>query len=248
MNETLNIGRIQLDTPDGESKQIIPQHIYTDGACSFRDGKTIASGYGIYFGDGHKLNVSMPLKSTKEQPHSNNRAELLAIKVACQMIKNDPMNFTIHTDSMYSINATTKWAKSWEKNGWRKKNGDTLKNLELIQFIYKFLIEHPNIILAHVNAHSGKQDVHSLGNQEADRLAVEARNKSIDPNVLLERKLKKKTSAKIRRKAKKRKRSDVFVEEEVRLLKKMKLANVLTEREEHVFEMILCKTKLTPID
>src|SRR5690606_11316255 len=38
----------------------------------------------------------------------------------------------IHTDSEFWINVITKWSLGWEKNGWKKKNGE-IKNLDLVQ-------------------------------------------------------------------------------------------------------------------
>ena len=39
----------------------------------------------------------------------------------------------IFTDSDYSLKSFTKWAKDWEKNGWKKSDGGNIKNIELIK-------------------------------------------------------------------------------------------------------------------
>ena len=37
----------------------------------------------------------------------------------------------IHSDSQFWINVLTKWAPTWEKNNWTKKNGE-IKNLDIV--------------------------------------------------------------------------------------------------------------------
>ena len=78
----------------------------------------------------------------------------------------------IYTDSNYTINCFTKWAGSWEKKGWTKKGGP-IKNLELVKKGWENCKRYPNVTLHYVKANTDGEDEHSLGNAQADRLAVE---------------------------------------------------------------------------
>uniref|UniRef100_A0A914Z6A9 ribonuclease H n=1 Tax=Panagrolaimus superbus TaxID=310955 RepID=A0A914Z6A9_9BILA len=53
-----------------------PAVVYTDGACSNNGKTTAAAGFGVYWGEGHKDNVSAPVTG---EP-TNNRAEYEAIQ------------------------------------------------------------------------------------------------------------------------------------------------------------------------
>lgn len=67
---------------------------------------------------------------------TNNVGELLAIKRALEIVRNEPKFVEIYTDSDYSIKCLTEWGDKWEKNGWCKTSGgkkEPVKNLELIK-------------------------------------------------------------------------------------------------------------------
>jgi len=46
-------------------------------------------------------------------------------------VRNDNCDCTITTDSEFWINVLTKWAPTWEQNGWHKKGG--IKNLDIVR-------------------------------------------------------------------------------------------------------------------
>ena len=73
----------------------------------------------------------------------------------------------IYTDSEYSINCVMRWFASWvSKNIVEKK-----KNVDLIRPIHLYYRSN-NFEFRHINSHTGLRDEHSLGNEEADRLAT----------------------------------------------------------------------------
>ena len=73
--------------------------------------------------------------------------------------------------SEYSINCVTNWFPTWVK----KNKLEDKKNIDLIRPIYQYYhVKH--IVFRHINSHTGLQDVHSLGNEEADRLATNGMN------------------------------------------------------------------------
>ena len=74
-------------------------------------------------------NPSLELKGA-----TNNITELLGISIAIQILtgkfkKDHPeediskLRIILYSDSEYSINCISKWAPSWERNGWQKKGG-----------------------------------------------------------------------------------------------------------------------------
>ena len=74
----------------------------------------------------------------------------------------------IHTDSEFWINVLTKWAPTWEANGWKKKSGP-IKNLELVQEMWILYNKYP-VSLCWVKGHVGIKN-----NELADEWANRAR-------------------------------------------------------------------------
>ena len=146
-----------------------PINIYTDGACT-NNGKTDArAGFGIWFGDNDERNTSESF--TGQQ--TNNRAELLAIIKALTIIRDDIENgqrVNIYTDSTYSIRCSTTYGERMSKKGWQNKGAD-IPNRELVEVAYNFVKKYNNIKFTHIRAHTGLEDEHSIGNDNADRLA-----------------------------------------------------------------------------
>ena len=145
--------------------------IYTDGACS-KNGSNIAkAGIGIHFSKRNKIkfnDVSEPLLETGYKP-TNQRAELYAILKALHITKEITNKIIIYTDSEYSINCVVRWYSSWIS----QNKIDKKKNVDLIKPIHQYYRDN-NFEFRHINSHTGLQDEHSLGNEEADRLATNA--------------------------------------------------------------------------
>jgi ribonuclease HI len=145
--------------------------IYTDGACQ-KNGKADAlAGIGVYFGKDDPRNISAVLEKT---PHTNNRAELWAIKRAFDIIEiENPHVAKVYTDSIYSIKSLTEWITKWKKNKWINTSKKPVSNkdiLEPLEVQYNMLKETITIELIHVRGHTGLED----GNHYADRLATDA--------------------------------------------------------------------------
>ena len=140
--------------------------IYTDGACHFNGQKKARAGIGV-----HCQHFDISEKFPYENP-TNQRAELFAILTALELIVENKLHqkyeeINLYTDSLYSINCCTKWIHSWIKSNWKKP----IKNREFIEPVFKLLQDNPKIKLFHVKAHTGRSDIHSVGNQKADELA-----------------------------------------------------------------------------
>jgi len=138
-------------------------YVYTDGAC-INNGKADAiAGIGIYFGDNDSRNVSERI----EGKQTNNTAELKAIIKVFSLISEEIKSgkkIVIMTDSTYSIGCAT-------KNRLTSISKKEIPNKLLVEEIYKLYNSHSNVYLEHIRAHTNKVDRHSIGNENADRLA-----------------------------------------------------------------------------
>lgn len=144
--------------------------IYCDGACSpnpgasgtgmvvYKQDRVIECWYGLYEANG-----------------TNNTAELngllTSFRYARSLLNNNDIKIEILSDSKYSIDCITKWAKGWKQKGWTRGKGEEIKNLPIIQQCYElYLSIAPSIKIKHVKGHANIE-----GNELADRMAVYAR-------------------------------------------------------------------------
>ena len=157
-------------TPSFIESGITPDYyVYTDGACSNNGRKNAKAGIGIYFGDNDIRNTSERVIGRQ----TNNTAELTAIIKTYYIIKGDlnkGKKVCIASDSQYSIWCATTYGKRMSKDNWRKD----IPNKKLVQKIYELYGNNPNVNFRHVRAHTSNTDIHSIGNDHADRLANEA--------------------------------------------------------------------------
>jgi ribonuclease HI len=137
--------------------------IYTDGACSGNPGH---GGWGaLLIFKGKKKEISGYLETT-----TNNQMELMAAIEALKVLKK-PCKVNLYTDSTYVQKVITELIYNCEKNNWRKRDNSPVKNIELWQKLQQEMEKH-DIIWNWVKGHSDNE-----GNNTADRLAVEARER-----------------------------------------------------------------------
>lgn len=157
--------------------------IFTDGSCIKNCGqKEAIAGYGVYFPNGELENVSRPFL---HKPITNQRAELYAIYVAIFKVVHhlDVDRMIIYSDSEYSIKSLTLWLPDWIRRGWRKADRKKVENQDLLKLIHRLMEQFGGEIkFIHVRSHTGKKDYMSLGNAEADKLAVEGAKKNVQQN------------------------------------------------------------------
>ena len=134
--------------------------IFTDGACSGNPGP---GGWGaILRYNGHEKELSGGEVNT-----TNNRMELTAVISALQSLK-EPCKVTLTTDSKYVSDGINQgWAKSWQKNGWRKGDKKPTLNPDLWQRLLELLEIH-EVNIVWVKGHAGHPE-----NERCDVLAVE---------------------------------------------------------------------------
>ena len=158
-----------------------PLHIFTDGACSDNGKRNAKAGFGVHVYGTATYDMSQRLLPSEQQ--TNNRAELRGIQAALDLVdqhgeawSKDYTEFRIWTDSEYSLNSLTKWAKGWRANGWKKSDGGLIQNIDLIKPLYERLLRMPRVTLQHVRAHQTalKGEFPFDGNHKADQLATQA--------------------------------------------------------------------------
>jgi ribonuclease HI len=141
-------------------------YVYTDGACSNNGKENAMAGIGVFFGVDDIRNISKRI----EGKQTNNTAELSAIIETYNIIENDIINgnkIVIVTDSEYAIKCVTTYGEKCHNKGWKKD----IKNKELVKTAYELYKDKENIQFMHIKAHTNNTDIHSFGNENADKLA-----------------------------------------------------------------------------
>ena len=158
----------QDSTAPSSAKQVDVQ-IYSDGACSPNPGKS-GTGMAVYI----KGKITELWYGLHQPMGTNNTAELNGMRVAFRYARNlinQGKSVEVLSDSKYSIDCITKWAKSWQAKGWKRGKNEEIKNLEIIQECFSLYNElKKNITITYVKGHANIE-----GNELADRMAVLAR-------------------------------------------------------------------------
>ena len=134
--------------------------LWTDGSASPNPGP---GGYAVLEVAGGE---ARPVALGREEKSSNIRMEGLAMIAAIKYAGEEGCE--IHSDSEFWINVLTKWAPTWQANGWKKKTGP-IKNLEIVQELYGLYCKYP-VKLVWVRGHVGTEY-----NELADEWANKAR-------------------------------------------------------------------------
>jgi len=157
-------------------------YVYTDGACLNNGKENTIAGIGIFFNINDERNLSKKLDGKQ----TNNSAELNAIIEAYHIIENDIKNgkkIIIVTDSEYSMKCISYYGEKLHQNNY---NLD-IPNKELVKKIYDLYKDKSNVKFIHIKAHTNKNDIHSIGNYNADKLANEALGLNISSYNVLEK-------------------------------------------------------------
>jgi ribonuclease HI len=149
-----------------DSKRSADQvELYTDGACSGNPGPggwafilkhpstgTTADGWGA------------------EERTTNNRMELMGVIRGLESLKRR-CRVEVVTDSQYVAKGLSEWMPKWKSQGWKRKEGKTLKpviNEDLWRRLDELSSKH-TLKVRHVLGHNGHPE-----NEAADRMAVAA--------------------------------------------------------------------------
>ena len=130
--------------------------LWTDGSASPNPGP---GGFAV-------IEDGVPVALGSEMKSSNIRMEGSALIAAMEILAGK--EGIIVTDSEFWVNVLTKWAPTWEANGWKKKSGE-IKNLELVKKAF-MLYKMGNVKLKWTRGHVGTKM-----NEVADEWANKAR-------------------------------------------------------------------------
>lgn len=152
--ENLSVAEVLAKYTDGPL-----DGVFTDGAAEPNPGP---GGWGaVYVGNNQVIG-----ERWGHEPHTtNNRMELAALISGCALVP-EGTKAVLYTDSQLCVKTINEWAKSWEARGWRRKDGE-IKNLELVQELYRIIRRRPELELRWIAAHSGNR-----WNEYADALAT----------------------------------------------------------------------------
>jgi ribonuclease HI len=133
--------------------------VFTDGSCSGNPGP---GGWGVVY----VMNGRILAEDHGHDPQTtNNRMEFTAMIAALNML-GPAESMDVYTDSQLVVNTLTQWAAGWERNGWKRRDGE-VKNLELVQEAWALVRARPLAKIRWIKAHDG-----SLWNEYADSLAT----------------------------------------------------------------------------
>lgn len=148
----------------------MPINVYTDGACSNNGRPNAKAGLGIYFGPDDPRNSSERIIGKQ----TNNIAELTAILRAAAILQEEILDgeiINIYSDSEYAMKCCTTYGEKLERKGWNIGSKKTIPNLDLVKKAYMVFKSLENVHFHYIAAHTGLNDIHSMGNEGADRLA-----------------------------------------------------------------------------
>ena len=132
--------------------------VFTDGAAHPNPGP---GGWGAVYVVGNEIVTEA---RGAEPQTTNNRMELTALLVGYELVP--PRKAAIvMTDSQLCVDTINSWAADWERNGWKRKRGE-IKNLDLVQKLYRVAKSRPEIELRWIKSHNGYR-----WNEYADALA-----------------------------------------------------------------------------
>lgn len=122
--------------------------LWTDGSASPNPGP---GGFAVI--ELKTDGTSEPVVLGRDDDTTNIRMEGLAMIAAIKYAGDEPCE--IHSDSEFWINVITKWAPSWQKNGWTKRTGP-IKNLDIVKELYELYSTH-QVKIEWVRGHNGTE-------------------------------------------------------------------------------------------
>jgi ribonuclease HI len=153
-------------------------HIFCDGSCKNNGQKGAVGGWAFACwtqtpsGEPATAAADRLQIGPKGEVPTNQRAELKALLEALQYAQSQ-LKSVIYTDSLYSLNCTTKWGPAWKKAGWTRSSGEPLQNLDLIKpLVDLYGSLKARVEIRHVRGHQTNSSAEAWGNNWVDRAAV----------------------------------------------------------------------------
>jgi ribonuclease HI len=140
----------------------------TDGSCETRSGDG-GWAYRLAYRDRASDREHVRTASGYESATTNNRMELTAAVRALEALQ-EPCQVTLVTDSQYLKRAFTDgWLATWQRNGWRTADKQSVKNQDLWRRLLELSAVH-DVRWTWTKGHAGHAH-----NEEVDGLALAAR-------------------------------------------------------------------------
>lgn len=146
--------------------------VFTDGSCLHNGRPGAKAGYAVWFPDHPDWSRSQ--RVPPGDPQTNQRAELCAIGLAVQILREHGCHdedIVIYTDSDYSINCLTKWITGWVSRNWKTSEGKDVLHRDVIERVTADLASFKSHRFHHVRAHTGGGDDLSVNNDIVDKMA-----------------------------------------------------------------------------
>jgi ribonuclease HI len=140
---------------------------YTDGPASgvFTDGAAHPNPGPGGWGAVYVLDNEIIAETRGAEPQTtNNRMELTALLAGYALVP-PGTSAIVMTDSQLCVDTINSWAAEWERNGWKRRRG-AIKNLDLVQELYRVARSRRDIELRWIKSHNGYR-----WNEYADALA-----------------------------------------------------------------------------
>ena len=132
--------------------------VFTDGAAHPNPGP---GGWGAVF----VIDNAIIAEARGAEPQTtNNRMELTALLAGYGMVPPGAAA-VVMTDSQLCVDTINSWAADWERMGWKRRRG-AIKNLDLVQELYRVAKSRPEVELRWIKSHNGYR-----WNEYADALA-----------------------------------------------------------------------------
>lgn len=135
---------------------------FVDGACSGNPGP---GGWGVVLQARKNGKIVKKRELSGGEKHTtNNRMELTAAIRALESLTRSA-EITMVTDSQYVKNGITRWIKKWKSEGWSRRSGEPVKNVDLWRQLDHARERH-KVKWEWTRGHAGDP-----GNERADQLA-----------------------------------------------------------------------------
>lgn len=140
--------------------------LHADGACQPNPG---VGGWAFLLKNPDESDSEV-IGSGSVATATNNQMELTAVLNGLRHFNTEILtdSLKIIMDSSYCIYGMRDWMIVWEKNGWAKKNGDPVLNVELWKELRMELNKIPNLKFELVKGHSGH-----IENTICDKIATQ---------------------------------------------------------------------------
>lgn len=141
--------------------------VFADGAASGNPGP---GGWGAVV---YQTGGDVVIELGGGSPHTTNNimemtGAIEGLKKVWELTQGSPAKAVFCTDSKYVIDGISSWVHSWIRKGWRKADGEPVKNQGLWAELYKLNYSgaHLKVEWRHVRGHSG-----DILNERADEIA-----------------------------------------------------------------------------